>query len=259
MEKEFGRLSTAQLRELIGALPKLLEMIAEAELEIARAPVAKRNELLGGDLGGYCHIYEAPFSLHLAVLVVALNRETELSAMASAQDPQEALLAWLRSDADDEKPHKQGFDIGEVIALVYALGRSMVSMATYGRSISSLLEEVREQGNADALFDAIRMDRAVIGCPSAMTLIARAQISGDKKFFRRLGNALDGPAKTHMPALNRMRYVLILLREMGIDDLSQAELHALMVDKLDVYSPGTGDAKRNLWVHYSKSRKLRSI
>lgn len=259
MSKEYGKLTADQFRELVALVPKLLEMIGEVERMIAQAPASKRDEVLSGDISGYSAMYELPLSLHVATTVVALNRQDDLAAFSAAPDPQQAALDGLMHDQDDDKPHNEAFEMGEVVALAYSVWRTFVSMATYGRSISSLLEEVRERGDRDALFNAVRMDRAVIGCPTVMNAIAKAQISGDKEFFRGLAKALKGPGKRQMAPLNRMRFAFLLLREMGVDDLTQAEVESLIVDKLGVYAPGTGDAKKNLWPHYTKSRKLRSI
>jgi len=145
------------------------------------------------------------------------------------------------------------------VTLAYSLGRSIQSMATYGRSISSLLEDVRENNNYDSLFKAIRMDRAVIGCPTEMKAIARAQIRDNKAFFKNLRSALAGPSKKEWAGLDQMRYAFILLREMGLDDLSEAALEELMVDKLQVYRSAKGDARKNLRAHYLQSRKIKTI
>jgi hypothetical protein len=132
-------------------------------------------------------------------------------------------------------------------------------MATYGRSISSLLQDVRDNHSHESLFKAIRMDRAVIGCPTAMKHIAKAQIRDNKAFFKRLRSALAGPSKKEWEGLDRMRYTFLVLREMGVDDLSEAALEELMVDKLQVYPRGKGGARKALRAHYSYSRKVPTI
>jgi len=134
----------------------------------------------------------------------------------------------------------------------------MQSMATYGRSISSLLQDVRENNNHDSLFKAIRMDRTVVGCSTAMRHLARAQIRSDKRFFKHLQAALKGPSKKPMIGLEPMRYVLLMLREMGLNDLSEKDLEHLMVDLLKVYPRAPGAAK-NLRAQYQRSKKIKTI
>ena len=204
-------------------------------------------------------MYELTFLEHLSWLVLALNRQEEVREVAGSSDPQEAVLAALRQrDEVEDKPQHEAFTDEEVLTLVYSLNRTMQCMAIYGRSISSLLEDVRENNNHDSLFKAIRMDRTVVGCSTAMRHVARAQIRSDKRFFKHLQAALKGPSKKPMIGLEPMRYVLLMLREMGLDDLSDKDLEHLMVDLLKVYPRAPGAAK-NLRAQYQRSKKIKTI
>lgn len=259
MEKEYGKLSTAQLREFVGVLPNLFSMLRETDAHIASAPAAKFDEVMAGDYGHYCLVYEVPFLAHLAVVIVALNRQEEVHEWASAVDPPQAVLDVLARASDEEdKPHNENFDQTSVLALSYALARTIQSMARYGRSISGLLEDVREKDDQEALFKAIRADRAVVGCPTALRFIARAQMRGNKAFFTRLRAALTGPSKREWPQFDALRYTFILLREVGVT-LTQAQLEELMVDTLGLYKPGKGDARKNLWAQYTRFMKMKTI
>lgn len=212
-----------------------------------------------GDFGQYSHFYELPFVEHLSWVVLALNRQEEVKDVANSPDPQEAALAMLRErDETDDKPQHEAFTDEEVLTLVYSLNRTMQSMATYGRSISSLIQDVRENNNHDSLFKAIRMDRTVIGTPTAMRHLAKAQIRSDKQFFNHLQAALKGPSKKPMIGLEPMRYAFLMLREMGKNDLSEKELEHLMVDRLKVYPRAPGAAK-NLRAQYQRSKKIKTI
>lgn len=260
MQKEYGKFTADQFREFIQTLPDVLAMLREMNERLANSPAAKFDSLMQGDYGLYSFVYDLPFAEHLNLAVVALNRHGDVREMAASADPQEAALEQLRKrHEDDDRPHNPHFDRVEVAALAYSLGRTMQSMATYGRSISSLLQDVRESDNHDSLFKAIRMDRAVIGTPTAMKFIARAQIRDNKAFFKSLRSALAGPSKKEWAGLDQMRYVFLLLREMGINDLSEAALEELMVEKLQVYKSSKGDARKNLRAHYRQSRKIQTI
>lgn len=258
-QKEYGKLTTEQLRELLGQLPGVLAMLREMNTQLASTPAAKFDTLMPGNFGSYCHLYELPFIQHLSTMVVALGRQENVKAMAAAPDPQEALLSQLRKGDDfEDKPQHPDFSDEDILALSYSIGRTMQSMATYGRSISSLLQDVRENNNQDSLFKAIRMDRSVIGCPTAMKHIAKAQIRGSKPFFTHLRNALKGPQQKPMVALESMRYALVLLREMGVNDLSQKDIESLFVDHLKIYAKVPG-ASKNLMVQYQASKKISTI
>lgn len=260
MKKEYGKLNPDQFRELLEFVPVMLSMLCGMNAQLASTPASKFDSVMSGDYGLYSHVYELPFIQHLSLVIVALNRHGEVHEMAASPDPQESVLEMIRKrDEVEDKSHHPEFDNEDVIALAYSLGRTIQSMATYGRSISSLLQDVRENNNHDSLLKAIRMDRAVIGCPSAMKLIARAQIRDNKAFFKNLRSALAGPSRKEWAGLNQMRYAFVLLREMGINDLSEAELETLMVDKLRVYQSAKGDARKNLRAHYHQSRNIKTI
>lgn len=260
MNKEYGKLTADQFRELLQFIPELLWMMRGMNAHLANTPAAKFDSVMPGDYGFYSHVYELPFSQHLSLVTVALNRHGDVHEMAASLDPQETVLELIRKrDEVEDKPHHPDFDKEDVMALAYSLGRTIQSMATYGRSISSLLQDVRENNNHDSLFKAIRMDRAAIGCPTVMKLIARAQIRDNKAFFKRLRSALAGPSKKEWAGLNQMRYAFVLLREMGINDLSETALEELMVDKLKVYKAPKGDARKNLRAHYRQSQKIPTI
>ena len=260
MPKEYGKLTAAQFREFLQFIPELLLMLRGMNAKLASTPLAKFDSLMPGDYGLYSHVYELPFVEHLSLVTVALNRHGEVHGMAASPDPQEAVLELIRRrDEVEDKPQHPEFDDEEVVTLAYSLGRTIQSMATYGRSISSLLQDVRENNNHDSLLKAIRMDRAVIGCPTAMKLIARAQIRDNKTFFKNLRSALAGPSKKEWAGLGQMRYAFVLLREMGVNDLSESALEELMVDKLKVYKAPKGDARKNLRAHYRQSRKIQTI
>lgn len=260
MNKEYGKFTGDQFREFIQILPDVFALLGEVSERIVATPGQKFDSVMVRGYGLYSHVYELSFIDHLSLVVVALNRHSDVKAMASSSDPQEAVLELLRRrDEIEDKPQHEYFDDESVVTLAYSLGRTMQSMATYGRSISSLVQDVRESGSHDSLFKAIRIDRAVVGCPTAMNQIARAQLRDNKTFFKRLRSALAGPSKKEWAGLDQMRYAFLMLREMGLDNLSEAALEELMVDKLQVYTAGMGDARKNLRAHYQRSRKIKTI
>ena len=259
MKKDYGKLTADQFQEFIQILPDVFAKLREADDLLARTSTAKFERVFPGDCGDYSYWYELPFVEHLSWMVLALNIQEEVKDVASSSDPQEAVLTLLRQrDEVEDKPLHEAFTDEDVLTLVYSLNRTMQSMATYGRSISSLLQDVRENNNHDSLFKAIRMDRTVIGTPTAMRHLAKAQIRSDKRFFRHLQAALKGPSKKPMIGLEPMRYALLLLREMGLDDLSDKDLERLMVDQLKAYPPVPGAAK-NLRAQYQRSRRIKTI
>ncbi|WP_322469141.1 hypothetical protein SOM08_14095 [Hydrogenophaga sp. SNF1] len=260
MEKEFGKLTAAQFSELIHFTPKLLQLVGDLGSHMADASASRFDALLPGSYGDYCHVYEESFVGHLSIVIVMMNRHLDVHKIAQTTGPQEEILSIVRNmgEPEDHRPLFEGVDESMAMALIYSIGQTVTSMATYGRSISGLLHDARERGDLDALFKVIRMDRAVIGCPTAMQRIARAQLRNNKAFFTRLRSALAGPGKKQWEGLHPMRYAFILLSEMGIHDLSDAQLETLMVDTLKVYPKSPG-ARKNLRAQYRNFRRYTTI
>ena len=150
------------------------------------------------------------------------------------------------------------FEPQDLIGLAFSLQRSVLSIMLFQRSISGLVQEVREHDDLDALFNAVRVDRTVMSCSTIADKIARAEIRGDKRFFLRLRNALKGPTQKHWAAYCDLRYSLVILRELGFDGLSDTQLENLLVHQLKVY-PNTPSARKNLRAQYIQSKKFKTI
>lgn len=104
-------------------------------------------------------------------------------------------------------------------------------------------------------FKAVRLDRSIITCPTFALRMARAELENDKSFFLHLRSALKGPSKKHWEAYNDLRYALYILRELGFDQLSDAQLEDLLVHKLKLY-PNASGARKNLRKQFTESKKF---
>lgn len=128
MPKDYEELTSAQFPELIQFIPALLKLIADLGKHMASVPTSRFDATMSGDYGNYCRIYETPFIHHLLVVIVALNRYGDVHAMAKSADPQEAVLEVLRTldQVEDDRPLHAAFDESTTLALIYALGRTVV-------------------------------------------------------------------------------------------------------------------------------------
>ena len=124
--------------------------------------------------------------------------------------------------------------------------------------MSGLPQEVRDHDSNEALFKAVRIDRAAVAAPSIADRIARADLVKDETLFQHLRSALKGSSKKHWEALGQLRYALVLLRELGFDKLSDAQLEHLLVGVLKVY-PAVPSARKNLRAQYQLSKRLKTI
>ena len=256
MPKEYGKLSADQFKVFIGKLPEIRRQRNEFGDLLAELPREKFDKLMVSGFN-WGEIYEYPFTQHIAIAIVAFNQVKWVSDLAASEDPQQALLDAWPDEVDDDETHPS-FEPQDLMGLVYSLQRTVLSIMLFQRSISGLVQEVREHDDLDALFNAIRADRTVMSCSTIADKIARAEMRNDKRFFLRLRNALKGPTQKHWAAYCDLRYSLVILRELGFDGLSDTQLENLLVHQLKVY-PNTPSARKNLRAQYQQSKKYKTI
>lgn len=256
MGKEYGKLTATQFRDLIELLPEVRAAGGSLSEAVSAMPPARINSIL---LSGYSwgEVYELAFHEHVGLVVYALGMARYLHRVARAPDPQQVFIEDLRSGRE---PEDDGIkvELQHAIGLAYSVQRTLLSVMLFQRSMSSLIQEVRESDSSEALFKAVRIDRSVVACPSIADRIARAELRRDEQFFRHLRSALRGPQKKTWEAYCDLRYSLVVLRELGFDRLSDAQLEHLLVDTLRVYSPSPS-ARKNLRAQYQLSRRIKTI
>lgn len=255
MNKEYGKLTAEQFKAAIKGLDEVKSQRQEFAGLMAKVSESRIKEVFTGGYG-WADCYELSLVEHTALAVVAFNRVDTLSAAAASQDPQQFVLDSL-SDTDLVEAHP-AFELQHLVGLAYSLQRTILSILLFQRSLSGLVQEVRETGSRDALFKAIRVDRTVMSCPTVADQIALAELQGNKQFFRNLKSALAGPSQKHWMALCDLRYSLYLLRELGFDDMTDDQLEQLLVHTLKVY-PNTPTARKNLRAQYQQSKKIKTI
>lgn len=258
MGKEYGKLTAEQFKGVIDKLPELRKQRGEFGQLLADLPREKFDAMMGE---GYAwgEIYEYTFAEHISIAIIAFKEVGWLNAVAKAPDPQQHVLdTWPTEEEHGDfelHPDYQGQDI---IGLAYSLQRTILSVMLFQTSMSGLIQRVREDDDVDALFNAIRVDRTAMNCSTIADKIARAQIRDDKRFFLRLRNALKGPTQKHWASYCDLRYSLFVLRELGFNDLSDAQLEKLLVHNLKVY-PDAPSARKNLRAQYTQSKKIKTI
>lgn len=257
MEKEYGKLTADQFREFIGRLPELRQQRDEFGVLIAKVPKKQFDQLMVSDFN-WSHLYENTFAKHIAIALYAFNQLKWLNDVSLAPDPHQfALDTWPTEDSAFVEAHPD-YKRQDLVGLAFSLQRTILSVMLFQRSMSGLIQEVRENDDMESLFNAIRVDRAAIACPSIADKIARAEIRGDKRFFLRLRNALKGPTQKHWASYCDLRYSLFTLRELGLGGLSDIQLENLLVHQLKVY-PNTPSARKNLRAQYTQSKKIKTI
>lgn len=202
IEKEFGKLTVDQFRELVKALPEVRSNMQEMPDLIRKVPREKINALLKDDFF-WSFAYEWPFLDCVALLIMAMGRVEQVKEVARSADPQQAALDLMKSDELDDWDggFMKLFEMRDVIGLVTVLQKNILSIMLYHRPLSALVEEVRQNGDwQEAFFKAVRVDRSIISCPTFSARLARAELENDKQFFIRLRSSLRGPSKKHWEA-----------------------------------------------------------
>lgn len=258
-QKEYGKFTTEQFKKCIQSLPEIRKEGLSLETAVKSASKARINELLEKDFY-WAQIYELTFVEHLAFLLMALDKVEFIEAAKNAPDPTQYVIDHF--DVDDEPDDWNGgwkgmFKKQDFIGLVVSLQKTILSIMIYQKTMQTLVEEVR-QGNDNSLFDAVRLDRSSVACPTFAARMAKAEFTNDKHFFIRLRNAFKGPAKKHWEGYQDLRFALFTLRDLGFDGLTDDQLVELLVKQLKVY-PDRFEAKKNLRKQYNQSKKINHL
>lgn len=255
MQKEYGKLTAEQFRAFVDQLPLFQDMAVELDKLMQETPSEKWKALFTNDYS-WVWVYELPLTVHVAITLYAMNLSAWVTEVATAPDPQQRILDdFAKETSSDFHPD---IEVQHGIGLVVSMVRTMQSVSLFGRSLSALIQDVREENDLDSLFKAIKVDRSIVSCPTAADCIAKAELRNDKAFFRRLSNAFKGPSQKEWAGLAGMKLSFHVLREFEQNDLSDDELEQLMVHTLDVYKDVPG-ARKNLRMHYQNFRKFKTI
>ena len=165
IQKQYGKLTTEQFKELIQKLPELRKEGMSLTEAVKAAPKDRISELLDKDFY-WSDIYEFSFIEHLAFLMMALDKVDFLKDAKSTADPTQYFLDNFEIEGDLEEwtgGWEGAFKKQDLIGLVFALQKTILSIMIYQKTMQTLVEEVR-RGNDDSLFDAVRLDRSIVAC-----------------------------------------------------------------------------------------------
>lgn len=263
---QFGRLSTGDLRLLLSFLPML-----EGEAVEAMSLVKEKSEhVFSGPASKvyWCNFYEMPFIEHLAKFIVAFGLTDMVKDIAAAPNQMEAIAASVEcmdaeiasniDSASKEELEQVRTSLPIVLALATSVNNSFRSLLAFGCYLNDLIAQARA-GDDRALFNAIRIDPTVVGCPTAIARISRAVLVDDKRFMAKWKAALNGKLQKREQAnFQKMRAVLQVLSESGVTQLTDLQLHELFVKQLRLYSTDSkaGDVTKNLRKFANQYKKV---
>lgn len=254
-EKPYGKFNLEQLKELSQFVNETRELAPTLENVFREANPQKLKEILGENFS-WVHFYEMPLNEHVAWGALILDWKDDLAIAAKAEDPQQAFFDFLKRldpDRDWDGGYKGYFQKADLVALVISIFRTIKCIMVYQKSLSTLIDEVR-QGKDKALFDVVRIDRSAMACTPVKHRISIAEMKGDKKFFLHLKSALKGPSRKHWVSLEALRYMMHALVDTGADKLSNEQLESVFVEHLQLYSKQPS-AQKNLRELYLKTKK----
>ncbi len=253
-EKEYGKLSLDQFKQLVQKLPEIRKKQKEPPKLFYSIPEDKKHEILGEGLS-WANVYERSFDEQLALLFSKSGRADKLHEAAQSDDPTQAAMDLFGSDEFVDFNGDEGSisQKKEVIGLLIALKRNVLSMMVFDRTLDKMVEEVRSRKD-ESLFLAISIDRSIIACPTFADRIARAELENDEVFFKKLSASMKGPSEKYWDAYKDLRYAFSLLRDAEVDQLPATQLEELFIHQLKLYSD-TPSARRNIRELFAKSKK----
>jgi hypothetical protein len=256
--KPYGKFTLEQLKQFNDFVHEVMNLPIELEKLLQQTDFNKIHNIVGQNFS-WIKYYELPFKEHLAWGALILNFQDELRQAAQSLDPQQTIFDLFEKKLDADDDWQGGFhglfQMQDLLALLISVSKTIKSIMVYQKSLSTLVEEVRS-GIDKSLFDAVRIDRTMIACPSILHRISFAEMTGDKKFFLHLKNALKGPSRKHMVGLDEMRYMMFALVDTGANQLNGDNLEQVFVEHLKLYPKYQSGAKKNLLKHYTATKKI---
>jgi hypothetical protein len=242
IEKEFGKLSSQQLRRLFSLLYQGIDNQKELDDLIAEDP-EKLSKLFTDDAEWWMY-YELPYHQFLAQFFLAFGLGEKIKELAAEEDPQDATLTWAESDPESPLDPNELSDAEKTVSLclVFAMMKNFTSIKLFHMSINDLL--IKAEENDKYFFDALLVDRHVLNTTFATNRIAKAEILGGEQFFDHLSKAIK-KSRPRRPKedLDMFRYMLTALDEsMSLSNLSYEKIHEVMVDDLQLYPDDMKDS-----------------
>lgn len=234
MDKEFGKLSRQQLRDLY-AYHQLVNQNKD-ELKVLVRERKDRVRRLLAKTPPWANWYELPWTQNLALFLVVTGLNEVISETLEQLDPQQAVLDYIDSDIECPEGELSDEEHAWLTSLIMSIFGQITCMSIYSQSLSELVEKSKN-GDDESLFNAVLVDCSAIATPSIARCIQLAHLVGDESFFQKLAKAVT-KTRPRRPAneYDGLRYMIEVVDEsIGLDHLSGDQLYDLFVDDLELY------------------------
>lgn len=248
------KLCLEQFSEIAKMLPEI--RIYKHELAELVKNKPERVKAIFGECKSWSNIYELSFVEQLAYLFVLLGLHEQILEVNKSSAPYQKIIDISKDGAELDQwyeTNKATINKTHLLWLAIVLQRNVLSIMLFHQSLGALVDQVR-QGNDDALFKAVSIDRSILSCPTFANRLSQAELINDKSFFIHLRKALKGPSQKNWAAIGDLRYAIVLLREAGFDKYTDDQLIALFVNT-GLY-PKHPSAAKNLRKHIQAARKF---
>lgn len=230
---EAGQCSTEELRNLLDHFLWLMNEGSTLPQDLKRLSEDRWQELFPKA----CHwssLYEFP-TLHITFMTLERlglsNRVVEISR--TSVTPKSDAFAFLQSQIDNDIP--EGLTVSDLLTYGYPLYKTLVCWLTYGKTLSTLFLDFKN-GNDQALFKAVSIDRTLLSCPAVAQRLEKAELCNDQRFYYQLQNALNGRKASTTQAYDPARFLIATLDEFDLfETVSQQERYRLFTAEFDAY------------------------
>lgn len=142
-------------------------------------------------------------------------------------DREEEVLAFFEQ-------HKTAFIISYRV-----LAHEMISLLQFGKPMKYLLKEARE-GNDRSLFQALQIDKSLVGKRFIIERIREAELKNEIQFFEGLGRAIQRRPSSKRRRKAKLSMLLTLLWELGLEEMTVEEIFDFL---WEVFDPATFQLK----------------
>lgn len=239
-EKEFGKLSRQQLREFYAFYHGY--NIHRSEFNQAIKEQKNRLSKIIYSAGSWGCLYEFPEDGLAIAFLLATKLFDTFVAVTNEKDPQAALLRFMGEDFEPEGLTEE--EEHTAIVIYMAIMGNYDGNVCYGESITEMLARV-PGGDDEALFRAVRVDRACLEASPAAERIAVAHLMDDSAFMDKLAKAITKtkPMKPRQD-LDDTRFLLKLLdHAKGLKSIDNKTVDQLIADDLQAI-PGNNTFDR---------------
>lgn len=254
-EKEFGKLSSAQLKQSVSLIQKLLKEAGQLIDSIDNKTEKYQNLVLPP----WAELYEKSFN-ELGIIFLHYSGFLEKIKSFESADKMQAFFDYIESDPEYDinaivaTPQQAAAFLCSFIPVIHCL----LSLCRYRKSINRLLEEAR-QGIDKSLFRAICIDRTVLSTKTAAARLAQAEWRDDRQFFDKLARAVKGGyPKRPKEDLDFARMALAFIEDAtGHAKFNSGQLYSLFVEEMKVFPDDTvlDDSLSSFRVFLHRERK----